>query len=255
VSRARGRRVPFSRRGTDLEEGAGVRRVFLAVLLVVALVAACGDDDQTSADALAAAIAADDDPANPLSDAADAQCVADGLVAEFGVARLDALGLTPESVNIGDLRTTGAGMQPEEREAFVAVVGQCIAIGDAYAASATQSGFSEQEARCLVESFSEEVWRQGMLAELSGENWSVLDDPDTSEAAAIAVAECVDFAALLNAELVASGFPEDQADCITDGLTDEMIVDLLPAYFGGEAVDLTQFPDFYELAETCVSGG
>ncbi len=234
----------------------------LGFLLVLALVAAsCGDDgpalseeEQAAADALAAVIVADDDPANPLADPADAQCVADGLVAEFGVARLDELGLSPELVDVMDLAATGAGMLAEEREAFVAVFGGCVDVGDVYAAAVTQSGLSEEEARCLVGEIDESVWLDGMLAELSGEDWSILGDPDTSEAMASALAECVDLGPLLEAELVASGFTEAQAACVGAGLTDEMVADLLSASFTGEEVDVTQFPEFMQLASVCAAG-
>jgi hypothetical protein len=268
-----------------------MKRLIYLVLVVMLVAVACGDDDATTtqapttteattttaeaattteattpltedefADALVAAILADESLENPLQDPDDAQCAVDGLMDTFGMDRLIELGITPDAEDLLDLTTTGAGMTEDEQEAFLDIYFSCVdavaAMGDAL----TAGGIPAADAQCLATTLGEDFVRAIVGAELAGEAFDPLADPAAAAGFETVVTSCIsDPGVFMGDVMAAAGLPQETADCIAAGLTEEMAQDLLPAFLAsalsGAEFDVAAYPELLTLVTTCMTGG
>lgn len=63
---------------------------------------------------------------------------------------------------------------------------------------------------------------------------------------------CIDFPAMMREQLTGAGLSEDQANCVADGLDDDMVKSLLMAYISGQ--DVTQNADLMGVVIGCMTG-
>jgi hypothetical protein len=231
-----------------------LKRLGLLSAALILVLAACGDDgaslnaaEQEFADALAADLIAD--PDNPMTSDADASCVAEAIVAEYGTDRLGDLGIAPGA--LPDMGEFGPSMSDAEQNAFVDIYFDCVDIKEAMAAGMSEGSegvFGQAEAECVMDTFDDDTLRQGLLSELDGTDW----EPPAEQYVA-GFKECVDLPAMIKESMLAQGLPEAAAQCIADGLDDTMVDSLFASMIGEEdAGDPGEMPAFMELVMTCM---
>ncbi len=238
-----------------------MKRLIYLVLAVMLVAVACGDDAEDEfADDLVTAILADESLENPLQDPDDAQCMVDGLMDEYGMDRLTELGVTPDAEDLMDLTTTGAGMTDDERDTFTGVYLSCLDAVAFMGEMLADGGFPEADAQCMATTLGEDFVGMTVSAQLSGETFNPLDDPEAAAGFQQVVATCVSDPAQFMADVMAAeGLPAETADCIGAGITDEMGAALLPAFLAsalsGAEFDISAFPELLTLVTTCMIGG
>ena len=165
-----------------------LKKMGLAMVALVMVLAACGGDgglsaeEQAKADEITAELAADQSVENPFADQEKAACFSEGLVGELGLDRINAL-------------DTGGGVE---------------------------AGFANMTA------------------------------DEQSKVADLAIG-CIDMQAYMGEMMANSGLPQAQADCVADGLDDDMIKELFLAQISG--ADVTQNEDLVGLIMSCLMGG
>jgi hypothetical protein len=218
-----------------------LKKLSLAVLALMLLLAACGGDDaaklsgeeQAFADGLVTQLTADTSAENPLAAEADARCAAEGVVGAFGLERSQAL--FGGTIDINDLATIGAGMTEAERGTFADTLTGCVNVAETAAAGiAASSGgvISEEDGACI--------------AELAGQE----ADPSVFLAA---VTDCIDMTALMHDQLIAAGMPEETVTCIVGALDEDFFTSLLTATMSGQTPTLDD-PAFTAAITACMGG-
>ncbi len=148
-------------------------RIVLAIAVLSGLVA-CGDDAGDGGDAsaelvaaIAGEIATPDEPDDLPIPAENAQCMASDIVESIGVDRLNALGVTPESVPD---ELSEVDLSDAEVATVVDIQLGCVDIRALIAESiVTGGGFSAESATCLAEAVPDGVLRDVGLAEIGGD--------------------------------------------------------------------------------------
>lgn len=64
--------------------------------------------------------------------------------------------------------------------------------------------------------------------------------------------ECIDFQQMIKDQMAASGLPEDQANCVADALSDDLLKDMFLAQIRGE--DPTENAELMEVIMSCLIG-
>jgi hypothetical protein len=165
-----------------------LKKMGLAMVALVMVLAACGGDgglsaeEQAKADELTAELTADQSIENPFADEEKASCFSEGLVGALGVDRINEL-------------DTGGGVE---------------------------AGFANMTA------------------------------DEQSNVADLAI-DCIDMQAYMGEMMANSGLSQEQADCVADGLDDDMIKELFLAQIGG--ADVTQNEDLVGIIMGCLMGG
>jgi hypothetical protein len=205
-------------------------------------------EEQAAADALAAAVAP---PGAGEQQAADAQCAAEGLVAEFGLTRLAELGITPEAQGLDDPAVLGANMTAEEREVTVDVLFACVD-GAALLSFLIPADVPEDEGRCFVDSIDTWVGERAVLAQLAGEEFDPTSDPAVLDNVTTAFLACIDYRAGIEEMARQQGASEELVGCVVAGLNDEIMASLVPSALAGEEPDPMESPEFVDLMTSCL---
>jgi len=131
-----------------------MRRSMTAILALMLLLAACGDDTSaTTADAQLVSSLASKISASPQAQSGDlpitdqaAQCFAEGLIDELGVPKIEGGIDMSFDVFMGTLSQS-------ERRTVVDVMLDCVDVADTLVAEMTASGspLSEASARCVID--------------------------------------------------------------------------------------------------------
>jgi hypothetical protein len=232
-----------------------LKKLSLAMLALMLLLAACGGDDaaklsaeeQAFADGLVTQLTADTSAENPLAAEADARCAAEGVVGAFGLERSQAL--FGGTIDINDLATIGAGMTEAERGTFADTLTGCVNVAETAAAGiAGSSGgvITEEDGACIAGKIDADAQKAMIVAELAGQ------DPDPSVFLA-AVTDCIDMTALMHDQLVAAGMPEETANCIVGALDENFFTSLLTATMSGQTPALDD-PAFTAAITACMGG-
>jgi hypothetical protein len=181
-------------------------RVFVLLVLGLVLVAgACGSgDNEDSSDerALAAAIS-EHGAANPdLPLGRDTTtCLAEGLVAEFGVAQLEDLGVTADrpSIDLGRVFTT-----PEQAERAFDMAMDCLEFDREMLEFLPETlEIAEESVRCLADGLDSDVFRDLYVSFAMGgeESSRIIDDPAGQASIGRLLVQCLDADELLQAQL------------------------------------------------------
>jgi hypothetical protein len=154
----------------------------LTLILALGLVAAaCGDDDagmtaegQALADAILADMLADQEPGDE-ADAGDLRCFTEGMVAELGVARLNALGVT--TADVGDPEVAFRGMSDGEMERMADIGMRCIDYEAGFIEAMTADGISQGSAECLTGRLADsDFFRTSFITSMRGVDFSEEQD-------------------------------------------------------------------------------
>ena len=167
-----------------------LKRLLIAALLGLALLAGCGDSDDgdsSSGDGdaagsdspLAQAIAADirEDEEMPLSEE-DAQCIGAGIVDGVGEDRLAELGITTESLEAeGSIELSEFDLTDDEVDAVVDTFQECTDVRALLAEALSADGtMSAEDAECVVGELPDDLVRAALEAGQTGD-----EDPDLEE--------------------------------------------------------------------------
>jgi hypothetical protein len=232
-----------------------LKKLGLATVALMLVLAACGGDDavnltaeeQALADDLVVQLTADTSADNPLAAEEDARCAAEGMVGTFGLERSEAL--FGGSIDVNDLSTIGADMTEAERGSFADVLVGCVNIADTAAAgiSASSGGVvTEEDASCIAGNIDDGMQKDMIVAELAGQ------EPDLT-AFMGAITDCVDMTALMTEQLLAAGMPQEVVDCIVGALDEDFFNNLLTATMAGETPGLDD-PAFTAAITSCMGG-
>jgi hypothetical protein len=175
-----------------------VRRLAVVAVALAVIAAACGDDggtnldegEQAVADSLAVAIGSESGAGDPFESQADAQCFAEGIVAELGTGRLVEVGLTADAA---DSQGAFAALTTAEIESVADVALECIDVEAFLSAEFAAGGISEESASCLADAVIDtDFMRRGLIAGMTGdETYDPSSDPDTIGALMSAATECL----------------------------------------------------------------
>lgn len=165
-------------------------RRLMAVMMVVALAtAACGNGGDSEEDLIAAlttALSEDADPGNPLTGTGVARCFAEEIVGNFGVDRLNEIGVTANDV--GTPEEAVAQLTDGERTVFADSAIGCIDVTALLTAEFVEEGISPEASECIAEEVKDlEIVNQMFTAGVLG----MPEDPtlgDQMEAAFIPAA-------------------------------------------------------------------
>ena len=127
-------------------------RRLIAVITVLALAtAACGgggDSEEELVDALTVALSEDTDPGSPLTGTGVARCFAEKIVGNFGVDRLNEIGVTADDV--GTPEEAVAQLTDAERTVFADSAIGCIDVEAFLTAEFVEQGIAASAAACLA---------------------------------------------------------------------------------------------------------
>lgn len=174
-----------------------MRARLLTLILALGLVAAaCGDDDagmtaegQALADAILADMLADEEPGDDF-DEADMRCFAEGMVADLGVARLNALGVTASDV--GDPEVAFRGMSDAEMERMADIGLRCIDYEAGFIEAMTADGMSQGSAECLTERLADsDFFRVSFITSMRGVDFSEEQDAELMPIFLDAAGDCL----------------------------------------------------------------
>lgn len=155
------------------------RWIRIAAVCALPLTAiACGGDDEVSADEVKDKIVEQMTEGEEAMTEEQAECLADGVVADFGVERANELAETPDTEDIEDVLTAS------EIETFSNLAVTCIDVRQIAIDSMLGSGLSQEQAECVVDSLGDEDLQAMVSAGMSG------GEADTS-AVESAAAECM----------------------------------------------------------------
>jgi hypothetical protein len=126
------------------------------MLVMVLLVAGCGDDEglsgeeQEFVDAVVLLSTQDVDPSDPFGGAEAARCSAERMIAELGMDRLAELGLTPESL-FEDSDEMFSLMTEDEIEVLIDIGLECMDFESLMVDWMVAEGLSQESAECYVD--------------------------------------------------------------------------------------------------------
>lgn len=146
-----------------------MRRLLTIFLATALLVAACGDDDDAGGDGRANAIAflqrqiaesqtGEAGASEPQFDDEETFCMAEGIIAEFGMARV----LEASDQEFEDFMAEATA---EERRAVVDVTLDCVDLTEQFTAPMLADGVSEESANCIGEQMMDNETFRDVLAE------------------------------------------------------------------------------------------
>jgi hypothetical protein len=172
------------------------KKLGMATLALMLLLAACGGDDaaklsgeeQALADAMATNFAAD--PSLGITPE-QGTCVGNGAVTAIGMDRLTELGITAD--NVGDSMDTALSQLTEaEKGQIVDVLTGCIDFGATLVAQMKAGGLSDTQATCIGNGLSDDMIRAMALGGMSGAaNYNPMTDPAISEAFVALLTQCM----------------------------------------------------------------
>ena len=172
-------------------------RKLLMVLVALAVVAAgCGGNDssdsgagQALADAIRDEILADNDPDSPFGEA-EATCVGEEAVNEFGVDGLIELGISEDNPSAGNAFETAS---PEDRSRLIDVTLTCIDFKQFFVDQLTaDANISDEAAQCLGDELGTREFLDPIVeAGLSGDEAAFLDDEALSGIIFGAITTCL----------------------------------------------------------------
>lgn len=148
-----------------------MKKLGLLIVGLTLVLAACGGDggslnaaEKAKADEIKAELLEDTSAENPFADEKSAGCFADGIVAEFGVERIDQLD-TGDGVEDGFANMTAA-----EQETVADLAMDCIDFQAMIKDQMAASGLPEAQANCVADALSDDLLRDLFLAEIRGED-------------------------------------------------------------------------------------
>lgn len=153
-------------------------RVAAVCALPLTVVTACGGDDEVTAEDVKKKIVEQLTEGDEPTTAEQAECLADGVVAEFGVERANELAETAESEDIEDV------LSASEIETFSNLAVGCIDMRQIAIDSMLQSGLSQDQAECVADALGDDDLQAMVSAGMSG------GEADTSAVEAAAL-ECM----------------------------------------------------------------
>jgi hypothetical protein len=244
----------------------GIRLLFRAVLVaLLALAAACSDDgeggsdddagesgaltadEQAYADAFAGTLV---DDTNGLSvDAEEADCMAEAIMAELGVDPFEEADVAPEDIapandsSPGELLGDGAVSEEQARSIIDVWGADCVDLVEVLVASAgSDFGLDEEGADCFADGLGEGGLAEGLLAG-SFTNADGTPDQETIDALLRLLDKCGEgtgntTVAAIAEELAADGsLTKEQAECLAQGVVDEIGVERMSELFAAGAFD------------------
>lgn len=148
-----------------------MRFVAVAFVAVASLgVAACGGDDDDAAGGggggdlesqVVAKMMEDADEDGPTQE--QAECAAGELVSALGAERVGELLEAPDDSDLEDL------LDASEQELFFAAAMSCLDVRELMVEQFTASGFSEEDANCVVDALGEDTLADMAAASAAGE--------------------------------------------------------------------------------------
>lgn len=165
-----------------------LKKLGLFIVALTMLLAACGDDDaggglsaeeQAKANEIATELVADTSGENPFTDQETAACFSNGLVSEFGLARINELD-SGAGVEAGF-----ADMTEAEQENVADLAMTCVDFGAIIKDQMTASGLPEEQANCVADAMNDDLLKGLFLAQIRGE------DPAENDALMGVVLECL----------------------------------------------------------------
>ena len=164
-----------------------LKKLGLFIVALTLLLAACGDDaggglsaeEQAKADEIATELVADTSGENPFTDQETAACFSNGLVSEFGLARINELD-SGAGVEAGF-----ADMTEAEQENVADLAMTCVDFGAIIKDQMTASGLPEEQANCVADAMNDDLLKGLFLAQIRGE------DPAENDALMGVVLECL----------------------------------------------------------------
>jgi len=158
-------------------------RLFTLILALGLVAAACGDDDaglnaegQALADAVLADMLADEEPGDDF-DEGDMRCFAEGMVADLGVARLNAIGVT--AADVGDPEVAFRAMSDAEMERMADIGLRCLDYEAGFVAAMTADGISQGSAECLTGRLADsDFFRVSFITSMRGVEFSEDQDAE-----------------------------------------------------------------------------
>lgn len=158
---------------------------FAALLAgILLVVAACGDSgggfsegEQALSDAIRDSILEDAEPDDPFGEA-EATCIGDSAVTEFGTDGLLELGITVENADPGD---SFEGATDAQIDTVIDLTLDCVDFTQAFV-DAAAGDISQDSANCLGEG----IEREGLLRPLvrgsfEGDEFDLADDPEIAQ--------------------------------------------------------------------------
>lgn len=176
-----------------------MRRLILVLLTLTLVATGCGGgDNDESSDELAAAISQQgvDNPDNPL-DGETTTCLAEGVVAEFGVEELAELGVTADDPSL-DLGRVFVTRQQAERAFDMAV--DCLEFDQEMLGFLPEGlEIAEESVSCLAAGLTSDTFRELYVSLVLGgdDDARIIDDPAGQLSIGQLLAECLGAAELL----------------------------------------------------------
>ena len=171
-----------------------MRRIAAVVAVLAIIAVACGDSgggsgfsnaEQALSDAIRDSILEDPDPDSPFGEA-EATCVGDNAVREFGVDGLLELGITVDNADPGDAFD---GATDEQVDGVIDVTLECVDFADVFVEAAA-GDISQESAQCLGDGLEREnLIRPLVRAGFDDSEFG--DDPDTAQAFFALFVDCL----------------------------------------------------------------
>ena len=147
-----------------------IKKLGLAMLALMLLLAACGGDDaggqsaeeQAKAAEIKAELLADTSATNPFADDAAATCFSNGIVGELGVTRINEL-----DTGTG-LQAGLAGMTTEEQNTVADLALGCIDFESIIKDQMAASGLPAEVANCVADGLNADLLKGLFLTQISG---------------------------------------------------------------------------------------
>lgn len=181
-------------------------RLATALIATTMLAAACGDSggtdttrsddtpatglssvEQELSNAIRDSILEDPDPDSPFGEA-EASCIGEQAVSEFGVEGLLELGVTVDNANPADVFE---GATDEQIDTVIDVTLRCVDFTTAFVEAAA-GDVSSESAQCLGDGLEETgLFKPLIRAEFRGEEFDFTSDPDVTSALFALITECL----------------------------------------------------------------
>lgn len=172
-----------------------MRRLVLWLMALCLVASGCGgdDNDESSDEQVLAAAISDQGNSNPdvPLDSGTTSCLAEGVVAEFGVDELAELGVTPADPNL-DLGQVFATRQQAERAFAVAI--NCLEFDQEMMAFLPDGlEIAEESVSCLADGLSSDTFRDLYVSLVLGDDKTsrIIDDPAGQLSIGQLLAQCL----------------------------------------------------------------
>ncbi len=231
------------------------RRTAAGVGVLVFALGACGGGDGVSeqeyVDALAEAMTSAAAGGQPLTtDASEARCAAERVVAEVGQRRLEDAGLTID--RLADPFASGTGLTAAEADAVVDAILECVAVGASFALQFTGEEALDADADCLAGRFEESGAFRGFLARSLREGRDAAPTGELGEELSDIILDCVEFGAVF-AQGLGVDLTEAEIACLDDAIRrSETLRELLAEGLAGGATGTEVPPEVVDMLVECV---